>query len=157
MATIYRKSLHNKLIDDFKNLTFPDDTNTIFTDVTKIIKDFPVMLPYCVIAPTTPNVEVQGLSANDRILGYTATVYEEIEASEDLTDAESRIDRLEDIEDMIIAYLEQIPNPIERVVTNVHAYKIDILPSRYTYSVGEAGVRIYLEIDFNVYCNVNVT
>ena len=74
MAIIYRKELHDKLLEDFRLLTFPDDTNIIFKQVRKFFRDFPTMGPTCAIMPTTPEVDVQGLTANDRILGNSAIV-----------------------------------------------------------------------------------
>ena len=156
MATQYRKAVQEALINDIKLLKHPDDTNKLFAGVAKFLKDFPDSFPYAVLLNTTPRVENIGVDFDNRILGFSLVVFDQLENSQTQAQTEARIDRLSDIEDSIYAYLESIPCPIEYDATGVHAWKIEVLPSQYQYENDQSGIRLYLVVDFNVYITVQV-
>ena len=82
-------------------------------------------------------------------------VYELIETNVDDTEAKRKLDRLMDIEDRILAYLEKVPNNIE-YVNGSHLYRLQVQPSSYSYESSENGLRVYLSIQLNCYINIDV-
>lgn len=156
MAVRTRKPIQDKLITDFGLLKHVNGTDALFSEVKKFYLDFPTSLPCCQIVTSNPSVMTQGLDFDSRILTFTSIVYELIEVESDYTEIERKLDRLSDIEDQIFNYLQTIPNPIEHSVSGIHIYKLEVLPSNYSYEVVENGLRVYQTIDFNCYINMNV-
>ena len=153
-----RKPLTDQLITDFTALKHSNDTDALFASVQKIYIKYPDALPACVIAPSSPSVEVAGLDFDQRILGFTAEVYELIEANDDgdISEAVRKLDRLSDIEDQVYNYLEQIPNPVERAVSGVHVTNIDIAPGNYIDIFTERGLERFLQINFDLSITISV-
>lgn len=157
MSTIdIRKPLHDQLITDFAALTHSNGTDALFATVEKIYIDYPTAVPACQILVSQPSVDVLGITSDNRRLGFSSIVYELIEQSTNQAAANSKIDRLSDIEDQIMAYLEQIPHPIERAVSNVHVANIVVNPSIYNYQETEKGIMIFQTINFELVVNVVV-
>lgn len=150
MAADIRKTLQNKLITDFTVLKHLNGTDDCFADVEKVYLDFPTALPAAEVLHLSTSRTVDGLSDDSMMVGFTLNVYEEIETSADQTDADRRSDRLADIESRVYDYLEQIPNPIERSVTDVFVYRIDVIGTNFIYSQSESGIKLIMTIDFNL-------
>ncbi len=154
MATL-RKSIEDKLITDMTALKHDNNTDSCFAITQALFVDFPTSLPACQVLPMNPSVEVSGLGYDSRVLGFDILVYELIETNADDTEAKRKLDRLMDIEDRILAYLEKIPNSIE-YVNGSHLYRLQVQPSSYSYESSENGLRVYLSIQFNCYINIDV-
>jgi hypothetical protein len=152
-----RKELHNELIEDFRNLEYFDDNIKIFHTVEKFIAKVSGY-PSCEIIPSEAIVNLLGITSDNRLLGFRSIVRDHIEAdrAEDQTEFERKIDRLSDIEDVILGYLEQVPHPLEHAVTDVHMIRIDVLPTRYFYEDSTEGISIYQSIDFNLVVNKDI-
>lgn len=148
------KPLHDKLINDFTNLHHDGD-ELCFGDVEKIFLDFPVSLPSCEIIRMEPTVDPIGLDYDVRSIGFRSIVYEQIEYNSSQQEADAKIDRLSDIEDVIMEYLEKIPNNIG-TISGEKIHKIDIGPSRYDYVSAKSGMSIYQIIDFSLHILVEV-
>jgi hypothetical protein len=154
MATL-RKSIEDKLITDMTALKHDNNTDVCFAVTQALFVDFPTSLPACQVLPMSPSVEVSGLGYDSRVLGFDILVYELIETNTDYTEAKRKLDRLMDIEDRILNYLEKIPNNIE-YVNGSHLYRLQVQPSSYSYESSENGLRVYLSIQLNCYVNIDV-
>ena len=154
MATL-RKSIEDKLITDMTALKHDNNTDSCFAVTQALFVDFPTSLPACQVLPMSPSVEVSGLGYDSRVLGFDILVYELIETNADYAEAKRKLDRLMDIEDRILNYLEKIPNNIE-YVNGSHLYRLQIQPSSYSYESSENGLRVYLSIQLNCYVNIDV-
>lgn len=154
MATL-RKSIEDKLITDMGSLKHDNNTDACFAVTQALFTDFPTSLPACQVLPMSPSVEVSGLGYDSRVLGFDILVYELIETNADYTEAKRKLDRLMDIEDRVLNYLEKIPNNIE-YVNGSHLYKLQVMPSNYSYEMSENGLRVYLSIQLNCYVNIDV-
>jgi hypothetical protein len=145
----YTKLIHDKLITDFKALTFESSVNKIFVDVQKYFKDLPTNTPICRIIALNGNIQNDGNSTDTRTFSWQADVFELIEASASQSEADIKINRLENISDIVIAYLEKIPNSLEHAITNIHI--VNTIPRNivYSYELAEIGVAHYLTIIFD--------
>lgn len=151
-----RKLIHDKLITDFTALKHVNGTDALFAGVKKIFINLPASLPVCEIIPTSVNTSVLGLEFNEKAIGFTAITYEQINQetgtteSDQQTEAERKITRLSDIEDIVIQYLEKIPDSLRGNVGSADIVRIDIQPSSWDYQIGENGLRIFLSITFAI-------
>lgn len=152
-----RKDLHNKLIEDFRNLKYNDSEVKVFYAVEKFLAKIE-QYPSCELIPSEVSVAREGLTMDNRFLGFRAIVRDHIEQSraENSVDYNRRIDRLSDIEDVIFAYLQQVPHPIEHVAEDVQVYRIDVLPARYFYEDTTEGISIYQVTDFSLVLDIHV-
>jgi len=156
MAEI-RKTIHNKLITDFAALKHDNDTDFLFASVEKLLIDYPSAVPACFIEVSTPSVETQGNQYDTRILGFNAITYELIENNSNQADADRKVDRLSDIEDVVFAYLERLPNALAGLIPGFTIFDIRVQPSIYIYERSEQGLRLFQQIQFSVYVNIDVT
>lgn len=145
----YRKPIHDKLITDFSALVFDGTAVNLFTAVQKVFVDEPEDLPVCRIIPVAMSVEVDGNTHDTRILSFSADVFDAMDL-ESLTNAENKIDRLSNIEDSVVAYLEKLPNNLENEVSGIHIYDIMIERLQYQYQTNERGLEVVLNIPFSL-------
>lgn len=150
-----RKAIHDKLITDFSNLTHESSSNKLFADTKKYYFEIPTNTPSCRIIPISQGIEVVGNTTDNRAYRFQADIYELIESSATQAEAELKIDRLGNIEDSIVAYLEKIPDNLEHAITGIHVTSIDITNVFYNYEVNESGTVVYLSIAFDI--NVIIT
>jgi len=142
----YRKPLHDKLIADFKLLNFTGTSTKCFANVKKHYFEIPATSPSCRIIPISPSVQIEGNTMDTRVLGFQIDVFELLEASASEEEAEKKIDRLSNIEDIILAYIQKLPNNLEYAVTGVHVYEMVAQAGFYSYEGMEQGIAVYLTI-----------
>lgn len=151
-----RKLIHDKLITDFTALKHVNGTDALFASVKKIFINLPASLPVCEIIPSAVNTSVMGLEFNEKAIGFTAITYEQINQetgvseADQQTEAERKITRLSDIEDIVVQYLEKIPDALRGNVGSADIIRIDIQPTSWDYAIGENGLRVYLSINFSI-------
>jgi len=147
---IYRKAVHDKLITDFGNLTYDGGSTKLFTQVKKFFYEIPDTTPACRITPQAQSVRIDGNTTDVRQMSFQADVMEMIEQSGMQTEAETKIDRLSNIEDSVIKYLEIIPNSLEHAISGMHIIALDINSIIYSYEPSERGLAIYLSFQFTI-------
>ena len=147
---LVKKYLHQKLVDDFRLLKNPETNKLIFADVQKIFIEFPTKTPACQLTAGVPFVEPIGIDYDMRYYSFSATVADNFASNIDQTQADARIDRLSNVEDVILNYLEAIPNKAENFIDDIAIKRIDIKPSAGGFAVASDGLRYYLDIEFTL-------
>lgn len=151
-----RKELQDEIIDQLEALTYTGTANVLFADVRKVYKEQPLGFPIARVISTSNGVEVLGLDYDNKIMGFQIDVFDLLDEQITQDEAETRIDRISNIEDMILNWLEELPNNIEREVTGVHIHTIDILRGGFNYENNESGIMLNLAIPFELKTTVYV-
>jgi len=146
------KLLQDKLIEQFKLLTHPASASLLFSSVEKIYMSEPTQLPSCEVQIQTVNNTTSDNYTNNKIFVFDAIVYDLIEsASNTQAEADSRVDRISNINDSLTNWLSYIPLPIEYSITDLHCWKVDEISSNFDRLQNSQGVMLYLSIKFSVY------
>lgn len=148
-----RKEIHDKLVTDFSSLQF-EGGNALFTSVKKIRRTNPTSTE-CILMKADLVEEISGNTETDRIYGFVAIIEEFIESSISQTEADKKIDRLSNIEDKILNYLQKEPNNLRAWGQSqnplIEIFKIRVMPSRHQEAITEKGYAVGLVIPFTVY------
>lgn len=152
-----RKAVHDQLITDFGNLTFDASTNKLFVQVKKAFMDLPNVLPVCEIFASNTLPEILSDAEDTRVYTFQAIVSDLID-SEATNEATSilTIDRLSQIEDRILDYLQKIPNNLVGKLTDINVYRIQPTATVYDYAESTRGIELIMSISFDIYININV-
>lgn len=145
-----RKELQDEIIEQVAALKYDGTTNLLFADVRKIYKEQPLGYPIARVISTSNGVEVMGLDYNTKIMGFQIDVFDLLDEQVTQDDAELRIDRMGNIEDILFEWVQKIPNNLEREVTGVHIYSIDILRAGFSYESNESGIMVNLAVAFEL-------
>lgn len=143
-----KKEIHDKLITDLTALTF-NGTTPIFTTVKKALYAFQDELD-CLLIPGDPDNQVSGQSTDIRSYAFSLLVREFLENANNQTELDLKIDRLSNIEDKVLDYLQKLPNPINTSLSGINVMQILVSPCRYDYASNERGVEINLVVNFAV-------
>jgi hypothetical protein len=147
---IIKKYLHQKLVDDFRLLKNPDTDKLLLGDVQKIFLSFPDKSPACEILAGRPVIEPMGIDYDMRWYSFNAIVGDKFASNINQEQADGKIDRLSNVEDVILNYLEAIPNKAENFVENAPVKRIDIQPAVGGFEDASDGLRYYLGIEFSL-------
>jgi len=109
----YRRIVTNALISDFSALQH-EDGDTLFQNVGKLLIEEETSFPICELFPSNVTVNEDGLNENARVLGYNMVITENIEKTSNAL-ADLAIDRISRAEDIVIEYLEKIPQGIDNI------------------------------------------
>lgn len=143
----YKRPIHDKLITDFRAFEFSAGV-PMFNSVEKIFKSDPESLD-CLLVPGDPSNTIIGNTSDSREYQFSSFVCEFIEDIPQ-EEATKKIDRLSFVEDTILAYLQQIPNPLRNAVSDIDVYQILVNPSFYTYEQTQKGYAVVQRITFTV-------
>lgn len=146
----YRKAVLDKIITDLTALNHDGGSNDLFANVKKIYLEYPTSLPSAIVLNTGTAVEIIGNTSDNRVLDFEINVMELIENSSSQTEAELKIDRLGNIEDVVISYLEKLPNNLENDISGIHIVDLVINTAIYDYQNDERGIMLNLVIPFSV-------
>jgi hypothetical protein len=125
--TRIKKVIHDKLITDMRALTFYN-SNKCFADVQKMFVDFPTGTPFCEVYATQPTINIDGLGFDSRSYGFAFIVGDYISKETSQTQIDLQIDRMSDVEDSILDYLEKknarllLLDSFEEVVKHIDYY-----------------------------------
>ena len=150
-----KKVIYDKLKTDLAALKYYND-NTCFADVQGIYIDFPEGTPFLQIYPTAPQIEIDGIDFDNRTYGFALIVGDLISKEASQTEINNQMDRLADIEDSILDYLEQIPNNFSGLAAGVRPYRVDIQGSSYLFEEAPDGIRVYMTIDIALILSISV-
>lgn len=153
--TRIKKVIHDKLKTDMGTLKYYNG-ETCFAQVEKIFVDYPDGTPFCQVYATQPSVEVDGIDFDNRSYGFAIIAGDFISADSTQAQIDIQIDRMSDLEDSILDYLEKIPNKLEGLVAGVRPFRVDIINSDYSYEQAENGIRIYLNIEIALVLSISV-
>jgi hypothetical protein len=151
-----RNPFHTKILTDLRALKHVNGSDALFASVDEIFLTLPASLPVCEVMPSPVSTSVMGLEYNEQAMGFTAVTYEIInfEAgasdADKLTEAKRKMTRIKDIEDIVLQYLQEIPDALRGTVAGADVERIDIQPSSWDYQIGEDGLRVYLSINFSI-------
>lgn len=148
MAVInYRKPIQDLLITELKALTHADGTKKLLADVLPVMVEKAPKTPIGELLPVSLDVEVEGMNEDTRRYTYALVVYDSVGAKATNASAASVLNRLMNIEDMIIRYIEQIPHPKETAISGIHIYNWAISNSNITAVPRESGIGFALQIN----------
>lgn len=145
-----RKELHDQIITQISALTFDGSANLLFADVQKIYKEQPLGFPIARVIATTVGVEVMGLDYDQKNMGFQIDVFDLLDEGVTQDEAETRIDRMSNTEDILLEWVEAIPNNIENSVSGVHINTVEILNGGFSYDNNENGIMLNLAIPFQL-------
>lgn len=149
----YKVAIHNELISQLSGLVFEGTSALLWKSVKKVYMNNPTDFPVCRVLPVSTGVTVDGDYHDTRTYRFEIATYELIDNSADQTEAETKIDRLSNIEDSLYKYIEVVPNSMEHAIPDIHIYNIDIAGTEYNYANGANGV----EISQSTIINLQVT
>jgi len=153
--TRIKKVIHDKLITDMEALKYYND-KTCFAQVEKIYTDFPSGTPFCQVCATEPSVEVDGLDFDNRSYGFAMISSDFISKDATQSQIDLQLDRMSDIEDSMLNYIEALPNNLAGLIAGVRPYKVNITSSQYQFDNAENGMRVYLIIEIAVVLSISV-
>ncbi len=154
--TRIRKQLLDKLIADFRALKHYDGTSTMFNAVQRIYLDLPEILPSAQIIPIGADVDNDMIDFDNRQLNFSLIVFENLEENGTQDTIDIKIDRLCDIEDGVLRYIEQIPNNVGIVNGEFRVYKTAVNNVRWNYGEGVNGMALYLIVEFGCFVQLTV-
>ena len=145
-----RKEVHDQIITDFSGFTFSGGA-PMFSQVVKALgNDITAQSGTCLISLDSPSVDIIGNTSDDRILGFSA-FYIEFLQSASQSQVIDRVDRISNVEDRILDYLQKEPSDLRGAVSGVDIYKVRVTPSTYSEDQTEHGIVLTLTIRFQVH------
>lgn len=156
--TLIRKILLNALIADLTALQKEGvaPPAPVFPIVSKYFHGIPPLTPALYLANfSTDNQDNNNLSFDDLRFGFTAYVYESLEASTSESELAARIDRLVDCEGYLYKYTARVPNNIG-TVQGVRVVDSIFVQAPYTEIETDQGAAMQLAFRFDLTVNVNV-
>lgn len=148
MPTTIRKTLKDELITNLSTLTHQNGTDLLFAEVVKIPIDDPDSLPAIQVLDESGGFAIDGLDFDNRNINFRLVVWDMIEASGSQVEADRRVDRLSDIEDMLLDHFEQIPQPYEDAI-GVHIFRVDVPNVNYNTIPSKNGIEVIMTMDIS--------
>ena len=142
--------IHTQLITDVKALKFSNN-NTCFTDVQRIYATLPTTSPFAQVLSTGNNEEVEGMDYDSRVYNFSVLVYDLLQESLTQSELDLRIDRMSNIEDVLLDYLAKIPNNMTGKISGINCWKVDIGTGDVQYAEATSGIQMILKLDFRIY------
>lgn len=158
MAEIGSK-IHDKLLTDFATLTFTGGA-TCFNSVKKFYTASSWGPRDCVVLPDSTPEEVIGPSAGNtqttRIYTFRAVVYEQIEAAASDSAGSIKYQRLLNIQDALLNYLQKEPSNLNSwgSTNSIAIYKIRVNQPRFDTFETEGGWGAILDLNFSIFLNI---
>lgn len=146
MPTTIRKTLKDEVISNLSTLTHQNGIDLLFAEVGKIPIDDPDALPAIQVLDESGGHTIDGIDFDNRNINFRLVVWDMIEASALQAEADRRVDRLNDIEDMLMDHFEEIPQVYEDAI-GVHVFRIDIININYNTIPSKNGVEIIMTMD----------
>lgn len=152
--TRIRVPLHNKLIADFKALTHYDG-QLCFNSVEKIHATIPTAFPANQILPSDATVNPDGLNYDGRAFGFKSVSWDVFKLDISQEELDAKIDRIQDLEDAIMSYLEKIPNRLG-IISGTRVHRVDIGNAEYSFEATDQGVAVYQRVNFDLITSIDV-
>jgi len=128
----------------------------MFNAVQRIYLDLPEILPSAQIIPIGADVDNDMIDFDNRQLNFSLIVFENLEENGTQDTIDIKIDRLCDIEDGVLRYIEQIPNNVGIVNGEFRVYKTAVNNVRWNYGEGVNGMALYLIVEFGCFVQLTV-
>lgn len=150
-----RQQLLDEIIEQISALTYPSSANVLFADVRKIFKEQPLGYPIARVINTSNGVDILGNDVDQKTMGFQIDVFDLMDEQVTQDDAETRYDRMSNIEDILYEWIEKIPNNLENE-TSTHIHAVNILRGGWNYETNESGIMVNLSIPFELQTTVYV-
>ena len=148
-----------KLITDFAGLKFSNN-QVIFNNVRSFYTGDSMEPLDCLVIPDiTPEVtfgESAGNTQTTRIYQFRTLVFETIESSADNSAGQLKYNRILNITDALLDYLQKEPSNLNSWgnSNNINIFKIRVVQPRFDTQRTETGFGVLLDLSFGVYLNV---
>lgn len=156
--TLIRKALLNKVIEELEDYDKESPaTGKVFATVSKYFYAIPENLPAVYVANRQTNrVDPNNLNFDDLRYGFTAYVYEPLEANSTQAQLSAIIDRLVDCEEYLRKFIARVPNNFGQVATGITVYSSEFVNANYNETPSPKGRAMELAVQFDLMVNINV-
>lgn len=148
-----RRLIHDKLITDFTTLQF-GNTNSLFTNVKKHYPLTSMKGGDALIVKDGFSENIQGIVSTERNYDFLFITYEAIESSLSQNDSDAKLDRLSEVEDKVLDYLQKEPNNLRSwgfsQSPSIEVVKIRVVSNLYDTLQAENGYVKELQIRFTI-------
>jgi hypothetical protein len=153
---LFKKEIHTQIRDYFRTLKYPGTDDLVFGQVEKMFVNIPTKVPACEIAVDGTAPQILGNDYDERGYAFNAIITDDIESTISQSDADSRIDRFSNIEDVVLNALQKVPNIFEDGANGIRVSRIIPMETTPSYELTNAGIRIYMSIKFVLYILISV-
>lgn len=150
-----RKVVYDQLLTDLAALKHYDDENC-FASVKRVFIEEPTQSPVGQLMPYYARVENIGISSDERVLGWLFNVYEVMGDETTQDEADRKMNRLADLEDSILRYIEQIPNNLGIVDGSVRIVRTSLDDVQYSVVNSNKGLIVSQQTKFSTDVHIEV-